>query len=189
MNKENKPLYDYFKENDPAFWETIGKDFESPVIFLNEIIRHYQWIYYQGDLDELDLGSHINKYYKEAFIEVLARNPSIRDQFFNFLLNSFKIAYDYEKNAWYRKIVINILINNKNKYMYDYLAMYALIASSYNVLRWMLVHDYNCDEKIGIPKEEFIKLFDGISNQEFYNELKNIVKNQRNNSIKNIYLK
>lgn len=178
----------YLKENDPALWKIIGKDLENPTIVTNELIRHYQWILFMGDIDELDLWDQSNKYYKQTFVEMLYNNDDFRDEFLNYFLFVMKVAYDDKVQHWYREVTYSILVNNKRIFWFDYSAMYILIAANYSKLRDLIVYRFNCDSKIGISKQAFINLLDGICNQEFYDALKQRIKKERMNALKNIYL-
>ncbi len=183
-----KEFAKFIKKNDPTVWKTIGKNINNPTVLTNEIIRHYQWIFQMGDIDNLDLGDRLNKYYKGLFVHSLKNDPLFRDEFFNYILFVFKVAFNENSKTWDRDIITNIFVNNRRLFWFDFAAMYTLIASSYSEIRPIIENEYNCDPEIGIEKKQLIKLFDGISNQKFFNELKQLIKKERLNTSKNIYL-
>lgn len=185
---EMNEIITFLKKNDKALWKTIGKDINDPTVITNELIRHYQWIFLMGDIDSLDMGDRINKNYKKLFVYSLRENPEFRDEFFNYILFVLKSGFDFDDKSWDRSIIIDILINNKRMFWFDFAAMYTLIASSYSELRPIIMNEFIVDDEIGISKQDFIKLFDGISNQKFFNELKDLIKKERLNTSKNIYL-
>ena len=90
-------VINFLKKNDKALWKTIGKEINNPTAVTNELIRHYQWIFMMGDIDNLDMGDRINKNYKKLFVYSLRENPEFRDEFFNYILFVFKSAFDIEK--------------------------------------------------------------------------------------------
>ncbi len=183
-----KEFAKFIKKNDPTVWKTVGKNINNPTVLTNELIRHYQWIFQMGDIDNLDLGDRLNKYYKELFVHSLKNDPSFRDEFFNYVLFVLRPAFVESSKNWDRDILLNIFVNNKRLFWFDFAAMYALIASIYSEIRPIIQNEFIVDTEIGIDKQYFLKLFDGIANQKFYNELKQLIKKERLNTSKNIYL-
>ncbi len=183
-----KEFVKFIKKNDPVVWKTIGKNINNPTVLTNELIRHYQWIFQMGDIDNLDLGDRLNKYYKELFVHSLKNNPEFRDEFLNYILFVLRTAYNENSKNWDRDIIMNIFVNNKRLFWFDFAAMYALIASSYSEIRPIIENEFVVDPEIGVEKQGLLRLFDGISNQKFFDELKRLIKKERLNTSKNIYL-
>lgn len=185
---EKKELIKYLKKNDPALWRTIGKNINNPTVLVNELIRHYQWIFQMGDIDGLDLGDRINKNYKALFVFALENNIEFRDEFFNYILFVFKIAFDYNTKTWDKEVIQNILINNKRLFWFDYASMYTLIASSYDQIRPIIMNEFIVGPENDINKKYLVKLFDAIVNQKFFDKIKEQIKSERMKPSKNIYI-
>ncbi len=183
-----KEFAKFIKKNDPVVWKTVGKNINNPTVLVNELIRHYQWIFQMGDIDNLDLGDRLNKYYKELFVHSLKSDSTFRDEFLNYMLFTLKIGFNDSTKSWDKDIIVNIFVNNKRLFWFDFSAMYVLIASSYSEIRPIIENEFNVDPEIGLDKQNLLKLFDGISNQKFFNELKQLIKKERLNTSKNIYL-
>lgn len=178
----------FLKKNDKALWQTIGKDINDPTVVTNKLIRHYQWIFLMGDIDNLDMGDRINKNYKKLFVYSIRENPEFRDEFFNYVAFVFRAAFNANSKNWDKSIVFDIMINNKRLYWFDFAAIYALIASNYSELRPIIINEFIMDDDMSITKDDFIKLFDSISNQKFFDELKSAIKKERMNTSKNTYI-
>lgn len=183
-NITTKELKQYLSKNEPALYKTIGKHLNNPIKVLDLLIRHYQWTYQWGDIRNNDMGDKLNDNYRLLFVFIMENNSDIFNRFVNFMINSFKVAFDYKSKTWDKKLIINIIIKNKNTDWYDMLAFYTLMAGNYDDMIPLLAN-LELDPSINIPKRNCIKLFDLIITDKFANELIGTFRSEINNIKRN----
>lgn len=175
-----KELKLYLSKNEPALYKTIGKHLNYPVKVLDLLIRHYQWNYQWGDIRNNDMGNRLNDNYRLIFVFIMVNNFDIFNDFVNFMINSFKIAFDYKLKVWDKQLIIDIIIKNRNNDWYDMLSFYTLMAGNYDDMRPLLA-SLEVDKSINIPKRNCVKLFDLIVNDKFAHQLITTFKSELEN--------
>lgn len=168
----------YLKKEDPALYSTFGKLLYEPVLLANQLIRHYQWIYLRGDIDNLLLDDRFNKNYLNLFIYALESSKEFADKFISYFVYSLQLAFNNKTKKWDMQIISDILINRKRAYKFDLIAMYALMASTYDRII-DIVEEVEPNVILKTSKKDILDLFNKIIDQNFYENLKREIKHNR----------
>ncbi len=177
----NQQVKQYLKKNETNLYGEYKSSLNNSVALVNQVVRHYQWIFEIQDFTYLDLQDRANKNYLNLFMYGLEQSEELANDFINYFVFSFRNAYNVETKKWSLDLIFNTFIHQASYHEFDLIAMYALIGATYDRFPKFFPH-LKINPKLSMGLEQVIDFFELIVNQDFYNELKAEILNKRKNS-------
>lgn len=178
---EFNQIVKYLKRNDRNLYNQYKDCITNPIVLVNRLVRYYQWFFEIRDFTRLDLQDRQNKNYLNLFLYAMENDAELVNNFINYFTFSLRNAFDYNKRTWNIDLIFNILIHQSSNNEFDLVAMYILMAATFD--RFIkFFQNFECKEKLMMSPDEVFELFLLIVNQEFYNDLKHEIINKRKNS-------
>ena len=177
----NTQVKQYLKRNEKNLYHQYRTSLSNPVALVNQVVRHYQWIYEIQDYTYLDLQDRANKNYLNLFLYGLEASDELASDFINYFVFSFKNAFDVDTRTWNIDLIFNTFIHQCSYHEFDLIAMYALIGATFDRFTKFIIR-MKINPKLSMTLKDIVNFFELIINQEFYNDLKKEVNNKRKNS-------
>ncbi len=181
MISSHQEVAQYLKKNDIVLYEKYKPFLDKPAALLEEIIRHYQWIFEIQDFSKLNLQDICNRNHLNLFIYVFEQKPELANDFINHFVQSFRNSFDYVERKWSADLIFNTIIHQCSNREFDLLAMYALVGATYDRFSHYLIR-LHVDPSLNLRFKEVVQFFELIINQSFFDELKAEVDVKRQNS-------
>lgn len=171
----------YLKRNDKNLYNEYKDCITTPIMLVNRLVRHYQWIFEIKDFSHLDLQDRLNKNYLNLFLYGMENDEELASNFVNYLVFSLRNAFDFEKRIWNLDLIFNIFIHHASEHEFNLFAMYVLLASTYDrSIKFVL--NLQINNKLQMELKEVLDLFELIIDQNFYDELKHEITLKRKHS-------
>ncbi len=171
----------YLKKNDRNLYNQFKDCIANPVVLVNRLVRHYQWIFEIRDLSSLDLQDRFNKNYLNLFLYAMESDNELANNFINYFAFSCRNCFDFNSRTWNIDLIFNTLIHQCSTNEFDLVAMYVLMASTFDrFIKFFYVFEPN--DKLTLNADEVFELFLLIVNQTFYDDLKHEILIKRRNS-------
>ena len=171
----------YLKKNDRNLYNQFKDCIANPVVLVNKLVRHYQWIFEIRDISILDLQDRYNKNYLNLFLYAMECDNELANNFINYFAFCFRNCFDFNSRSWNIDLIFNTFIHKSTSNEFDLVAMYVLIASTFDrFIKFFNV--FEPKEKLMLSADEVFELFMLIVDQQFYDDLKNEIVIKRRNS-------
>ena len=181
-NVKNEKSLKYYqkklKDCDYITYKLMKNDMKDPLLLVNNVIRHYQWILLHGDLSNFNLQHPDIKIYQDLFIFGLTSSKEFADEIYNYFIYTVSLAYNNKNKRWNSSLLKELIVNSKRLYHFDVAAMYILIVTTIEEMQ-NYINNININEKINIPHGKVIELIEKISTQKFYDEIKKMILGKR----------
>ncbi len=177
----NAQVKQYLKRNEKNLYREYRGSLSDPVALVNQLVRHYQWIYEIQDFRYLDLQDRANKNYLNLFLYGLERSDELASDFINYFVFSFRNAFDIDTRTWNIDLIFNTFIHQCSYHEFDLIAMYSLIGATFDRFTKFIIK-MKIEPKLNMTLKDVVAFFELIINQKFYEELKTEIYNKRKNS-------